>query len=303
MISESAKIPVEYIIMTTSDWTMFEIIEGGEWQNLHVECKECENRLAGRPKVDNKSIRIDKREDEGEPIVLNVKCILAIPKDPNRSNLKYRITKGDRESTVVTTIIKGKKSMFMVNNNREGSDGGTNPKTFDLLASEYLPNFRKDKVFIVHGRDNHQALLLNKHLHNLGVNALMFDDLPDKGKTIIEQIEYIRDNISYAFVILTPDDVGCLREDGYKISSEVAAMKTSRKENLNKALENLRGRARQNVILELGLFIGALGRENVCCLKQKDVKELPTDINGVLYKEFENNVNEVFFELREELGI
>jgi predicted nucleotide-binding protein len=41
-------------------------------------------------------------------------------------------------------------------------------------------------------------------------------------------------------------------------------------------------RARQNVILELGYFIGKLGRKNVCALKQGDV-ELPSDILGVVW--------------------
>jgi len=38
------------------------------------------------------------------------------------------------------------------------------------------------------------------------------------------------------------------------------------------------------------LFIGALGRENVCCLKLKNVKEKPSDIDGILYKEFNNDL-------------
>ena len=129
----------------------------------------------------------------------------------------------------------------------------------------------------------------------------MFDDLADKGKTIIEQIEEIQSSISYAFVILTPDDVGCLQEDLEKINSAFARLKTVRKEEVNKALETFKGRARQNVVFELGLFIGALGRENVCCLKQRGVKEIPSDISGILYKEFDTNVSDVFHELRNEL--
>jgi predicted nucleotide-binding protein len=54
-------------------------------------------------------------------------------------------------------------------------------------------------------------------------------------------------------------------------------------------------------LFELGLFIGTLGRENVCYLKQKNLKEIPSDLDGVLYKEFDESVEEVFYQLPEEL--
>jgi predicted nucleotide-binding protein len=41
-------------------------------------------------------------------------------------------------------------------------------------------------------------------------------------------------------------------------------------------------RARQNVILELGYFVGMLGRKRVCALKKGDI-EVPTDYHGVAY--------------------
>jgi len=45
MNTEIAKVPVEYVITTTSDWTKFEIIEGGQWQNLQVKWVAGEDRL------------------------------------------------------------------------------------------------------------------------------------------------------------------------------------------------------------------------------------------------------------------
>jgi predicted nucleotide-binding protein len=114
----------------------------------------------------------------------------------------------------------------------------------------------------------------------------------------MEQIEYVKNNVSYAFAILTPDDVGCLKEDVDKITT---GLKSAPKEALSKVLEHLQGRARQNVWFELGLFIGALGRENICLLKQKSLEEIPSDLHGVLRKEFENNVDETFHEIQDEL--
>lgn len=150
----------------------------------------------------------------------------------------------------------------------------------DLTAGE------KDKVFIVHGRNDREALLLQKYLRNhLKVDAFVFDDLPDKGRTIIEQLEFIRDKVWYAFAIATADDSGCL---GTSVSAaNVGALKT---------------RARQNVVFELGLFIGALGRENVCCLLQGNVEEKPSDISGILYKSFTKSVEEKFHEIEREIS-
>jgi len=46
-------------------------------------------------------------------------------------------------------------------------------------------------------------------------------------------------------------------------------------------------RARQNVILELGLFIGAIGRKNVATLCGKGV-ERPSDIGGLRFVELDD---------------
>ncbi len=45
-------------------------------------------------------------------------------------------------------------------------------------------------------------------------------------------------------------------------------------------------RARQNVILELGFFLGALGPDRVAALKKGDV-ETPSDFDGVIYTAFD----------------
>ncbi len=50
----------------------------------------------------------------------------------------------------------------------------------------------------------------------------------------------------------------------------------------------MNARARQNVVLEHGFFIGQLGRENVVALYEK-VVELPSDLSGVLYKSVDGN--------------
>src|SRR5947209_3001268 len=46
--------------------------------------------------------------------------------------------------------------------------------------------------------------------------------------------------------------------------------------------QKLQPRARQNVILELGFFLGKLGRKRVCALYQQGV-EIPSDYQGILF--------------------
>lgn len=62
-------------------------------------------------------------------------------------------------------------------------------------------------------------------------------------------------------MLLTPDDRGGTNDAPY---------------------EGQKLRARQNVILELGFFMGSLGRGRVCALYQEGV-EIPSDYHGVAF--------------------
>ena len=115
-------------------------------------------------------------------------------------------------------------------------------------------------VFIVHGHDSAAKLEIARFLDKLGLNPIILHELPDKGRTIIEKFE-ANTNVGFAIVLLTPDDIGHQKDDASKAKP----------------------RARQNVILELGFFVGKLGRHRVCALKKGDI-EIPTDYSGVLYK-------------------
>lgn len=94
---------------------------------------------------------------------------------------------------------------------------------------------------------------------------MILHEQPNQGRTIIEKFEVSSSDVAFAVVLLTPDDVGGIKEDP----------------------PNLQLRARQNVILELGYFLGRLGRTRVCALHRGGV-ELPSDYQGVLYIEFDS---------------
>jgi len=142
-------------------------------------------------------------------------------------------------------------------------------KTQEIKKVPKLPSISKN-IFVVHGRDTTPAFELARILENLKLKPIILAEQPSGSRTIIEKLEKYS-NVGYAFVLLTPDDVGRLA-------------------NEKKELE---WRARQNVILEFGYFIGILGRDRVACLYKGDI-ELPSDMLGVVYIQFNKSVEEIY---------
>lgn len=119
------------------------------------------------------------------------------------------------------------------------------------------------RVFVVHGHDDAALQGLARFLEKLGLEAIILKEQPDQGRTIIEKFEDTADDIGFAVVLLTPDDLG-------------ASVKA----------ETSDARARQNVIFELGFFAGKLGRGRVCLLRKGHV-EIPSDLYGVIYTDMD----------------
>ena len=129
------------------------------------------------------------------------------------------------------------------------------------------PNGRRSNdVFIVHGRDEGAKNTVVLFLGCLGLNPIVLADQPGQGLTIIEKFHQHAE-VHCAVVLLTPDDTGALRSE-----------------------MDLRPRARQNVIFELGFFIGRLGRHRVYVLT-KGEPEIPSDYAGVEYIQLDGNVD------------
>jgi predicted nucleotide-binding protein len=116
-----------------------------------------------------------------------------------------------------------------------------------------------NKAFVVHGHDEAARETVARFLENLGVKAIILHEQATQGRTIVEKLEHYAD-VDFAVVLLTPDDVGARAGKSNQLSP----------------------RARQNVVLELGFFVGKLGRSHVCAL-HKGPLELPSDYLGVGY--------------------
>jgi DNA-binding transcriptional ArsR family regulator len=116
-----------------------------------------------------------------------------------------------------------------------------------------------NKVFVVHGHDqaaqNEVALFLTR----IGLEPIVLHLRANGGRHLLTKFKDEAEGASFAVVLMTPDDEG-----GPKIT-------TAR-----------RDRARQNVVFELGFFIGRLGSEKVAALMKGDV-ERPSDFDGIAY--------------------
>lgn len=140
-------------------------------------------------------------------------------------------------------------------------------------------NTETKKIFIVHGHNKEMKQAVARTIGILDLEPIILHEQPNEGlKTIIEKFEKYSSDASFAIVLLSPDDKGCT----------VASFPG-----------NAKFRARQNVILEMGYFIGKLGRERVFVLynESKDF-DLPSDIMGVLYTSYKGKWQ---FELVREL--
>lgn len=144
-------------------------------------------------------------------------------------------------------------------------------------ASKDTPISIGKKVFVVHGHDEKLKAQVARFLEQLNLQPIILHEQPDRGQTIIEKFEKHSD-VSFAVVLLTPDDVGGQADAKASSGAFLPTLLHEDEEPI------LKPRARQNVIFEFGYFLGKLERSNVCGLYCEGV-ELPSDFSGVLYTE------------------
>ena len=147
----------------------------------------------------------------------------------------------------------------------------------DFLEGKALANNKK--VFVVYGHDDIARTQLEAMLRRWDLDPIILDQQASSGQTIIEKLEEYGADVGYAIILATPDDDGKAKtESTYK------------------------SRVRQNVVLELGMFLSKLGREKVAILlKEEKNFERPSDIQGLIYIPFQNKVDEVAISLIREL--
>ena len=147
----------------------------------------------------------------------------------------------------------------------------TNISVTDKNGLNHQTISARKKVFVVYGHDSEARTQLEAMLRRWELDPLILDQLPSEGATIIEKLERYTQDVNFAVVLATPDDIG------YRANHE----------------DELAYRARQNVVLELGMMLAKLGRKNVAILmKQQDKMERPSDIQGLIYIPFKDSVTD-----------
>jgi len=137
----------------------------------------------------------------------------------------------------------------------------------------------EQSVFIVHGRDEEMKQSVARALEKLGIEAIILHEQPNKGRTVIEKFLDYGEIASFAIVLLSPDDLAFEKDDEPK---------------------DAKFRARQNVVLELGFFLGKLGRDRVVAIhREADRFEMPTDYSGVLFVPYDRRGTWQFEMVRE----
>ncbi len=124
---------------------------------------------------------------------------------------------------------------------------------------------KRANIFIVHGHSD-AKYDVKEFLKEMGLNPVILHEQANEGHTLISKFEEHSESCKFAIVIMTPDDEGKAKDDS-----------------------TLKFRARQNVIFELGFFIGKLGMQKVVALVKNNV-ERPSDYDGVLYIDYDNGV-------------
>lgn len=130
-----------------------------------------------------------------------------------------------------------------------------------------------NKIFIVHGHDGELKHSVARIVENQGIEAIILSEKANQGRTIIEKFENYSD-VDGAICLFTSDDIGRAKKESADSS-----------------------RARQNVVLETGYFMGKLGRNRIVILADDGI-DIPSDLSGIVYTNTDNWKIELLKEIK-----
>ncbi|MHB8645428.1 MAG: TIR domain-containing protein [Thermomicrobiales bacterium] len=147
---------------------------------------------------------------------------------------------------------------------RERAEG----QSMSVIQSNQSSTPVRRDIFIVHGHDEGAKHAVKRFCDTILTEgeSKILDEIASRGRTLIEKFEQEAATARFAIVVFTPDDLGAAKTEA----------------------GDPHERARQNVIFELGYFVGQLGRGNVCLLYKRPA-EIPNDFQGVGFVEMDNN--------------
>lgn len=227
-------------------------VKFNEWLE---SCEATENGMVG-------SAQLNWPEDHLEELGMTAALIDYFADDPNRA--MYFSHTFFFQDGKITPELQHMTAQIIVPFARDYIDHISEQTGFTEAAHQpQLDASAVRKVFIVHGHDETAKQTVARFCEKIGFEVVILHEQPSRGRTIIEKIEDHHD-VGFAIIILTPDDVG------------------------GKPECNPSPRARQNVVLELGYFLGRLGRSKVMALKKGEI-EVPSDFDGVVYQDYDDH--------------
>lgn len=150
------------------------------------------------------------------------------------------------------------------------------------FPEDWVPPSEDEKIsiYIAHGLNEFIKEDVVHRVKLLGLNPILEKRSDEMGLSIIQHFNQQQD-IKFAMVILTPDDLAHAKDQGNHLS---------------------RLRAKQHLIFKLGYLVGRLGRHQVFVVYE-DVEgfELPTDFYEVIYTPYDNQghwVQQLVLQLR-----
>lgn len=196
----------------------------------------------------NNALRIAPRFDD---------TVAPIPSERIES-MRWELDIGEWEMTRTHWAVKA-ADLFAVLQGRQDSVPAAPP--YLTTAPQQPTRFLGDKVFIVHGRHDGAKHEVARFLEQIGIEPIILHERPNGGRTLIAKFQEESAGIPFAVVLMTPDDMGGLVGEAQK------------------------ARARQNVIFELGFFIGKLDASKVCALVFGEI-EKPSDFDAIVYIQY-----------------
>ena len=141
----------------------------------------------------------------------------------------------------------------------------------DGVAPAPIPS--DSTIFVVHGRDHESRDQLELILRRLGLSPFVLQVTGGGGDTLIEALEKMIGKTAqsaFGIVLVTPDDMGYLKTE---------------------KPEEAKARARQNVIMEMGMLLASLTRKR-CAILVKGFVEMPSNMGGIITVPYNDHVKE-----------
>lgn len=185
----------------------------------------------------------------------------------NDQETKAFVTQASREGLVldqeVSTLTPNNSSWKSAPGSQLPREGnGLSGGSHQTIVESAKPS---NRVFLVHGRDDAAKNEVALFLRTIGLEPIILHLRPNGGRHLLTKFTDESDGASFAVVLMTPDDEGGLIDGSER-----------------------QFRARQNVVFELGFFIGKLGSASVAALMKGEV-ERPSDFDGIGYINFDVN--------------